>query len=92
MGSPYLISLTDHNTINKVAYLHAASLFPHLLMGAELHVRNYDDAPPYHCHIFFRSPIDADTIDALNVVLDSLYPRKRVCASDQIPSIEEIAK
>lgn len=26
MGSPHLISLTDHNTINKVAYLHAASL------------------------------------------------------------------
>ena len=92
MGSPYLISLTDHNTINKAAYLHAASLFPHLLIGAELHVRNYRDEPPYHCHIFFRSPVDADTIDALNVVLDALYPKKRVCASDQIPSIEEIAK
>ena len=92
MGSPYLISLTDHNTINRVAYLHAASLFHHLLIGAELHVRNYRDEPPYHCHIFFRSPVDADTIDALNVVLDTLYPRKRVCASDQIPGIEEIAK
>lgn len=92
MGSPYLISLTDHNTINKVAYLHAASLFPHLLLGAELHVRNYRDEPPYHCHIFFRNPIDADTIDALNVVLDALYPKKRVCVSDQIPSIEEIAR
>lgn len=92
MGSPYLISLTDHNTINKMVYLHAASLFPHLLIGAELHVRNYHDAPPYHSHIFFRSPVDADTIDALNVVLDALYPRKSVCASDQIPSIEDIAK
>ena len=28
MGSPCLISLTDHNTINKVAYLNATSLFP----------------------------------------------------------------
>jgi len=92
MGSPYLISLTDHNTINKVAYLHAASLFPHLLIGAELHVRNYRDEPPYHCHIFFRSRVDAETIDALNVILDVLYPKKSVSASDQIPSIEELAK
>lgn len=92
MGSPYLISLTDHNTINKSAYLQAASLFPHLLIGAELHVRNYRNEPPYHCHIFFRSSVDADTIDALNVVLDALYSKKRVCTSDQIPSIEEIAK
>lgn len=92
MGSPCLISLTDHNTINKTVYLHAASLFPHLLIGAELHVRNYRDVPAYHCHIFFRCPIDANTIDALNVVLDALYPKKRVCASDDIPSIEEIAK
>ncbi|WP_319406223.1 hypothetical protein [uncultured Desulfosarcina sp.] len=92
MGSPCLISLTDHNTINKVAYLHATSLFPHLLIGAELHVRNYRDEPPYHCHIFFRSSVDADTIDSLNVVLDTLYPKKSVCTSDQIPSIEDIAK
>jgi len=92
MGSPYLISLTDHNTINKDAYLHAASLFPHLLIGAELHVRNYHDEPPYHCHIFYRSPVDADTIDTLNSILDKLYPKKEVCTSDQIPSIEEIAK
>jgi hypothetical protein len=92
MGSPYLISLTDHNSVNKAAYLRAASLFPHLLIGAELHVRNYRDEPPYHSHIFFRSPVDADAIDALNAVLDALYPKKRVCASDQIPNIEEIAK
>ena len=92
LGSPYLISLTDHNTINKKAYLNAASLFPHLLIGAELHVRNYRDEPPYHCHIFFRSSVDAETIDALNVILNSLYPKKSVCASDQIPSIEEIAR
>jgi hypothetical protein len=92
LGSPSLISLTDHNTINKVAYLNAATLFPHLLIGAELHVRNYRDELPYHCHIFFRNPVGEDTIDALNVVLNALYPKKRVSASDQIPSIEEIAK
>lgn len=92
MGSPCLISLTDHNTINKGAYLHAMSLFPHLLIGAELHVRNYRDASPYHCHIFFRNPVDEDTINALNLVLNTLYPKKSVSNSDQIPSIEEIAK
>ena len=92
MGSPCLIALTDHNTINKAAYLNATSLFPHMLIGAELHVRNYHDEPPYHCHIFFRNPVDSTTIDALNVILDKLYPKKRVCASDQIPSIEDIAK
>jgi hypothetical protein len=92
MGSPYLISLTDHNTINKAAYLNAVPFFPHLLIGAELHVRNYRDASPYHCHIFFRNPANANTIDALNVFLDKLYPKKGVCSSDEIPSIEEIAK
>ena len=92
MGSPYLISLTDHNTINKMAYLNAASMFSHLLIGAELHVRNYRDASPYHCHIFFRNPVDANTIDALNEVLDELYPKKGVCNADDIPSIEDIAK
>ena len=91
-GSAYLISLTDHNTINKAAYLNAASLFPNLLIGAELHVRNYRTEQPYHCHIFFRSPVSADAIDELNKILDVLYPKKRVCASDSIPTIEEIAK
>ncbi len=91
-GSSYLISLTDHNTINKAAYLNATSLFPNLLIGAELHVRNYSDEPPYHCHIFFRAPVCAEAIDALNRVLDTLYPRKSVCTSDSIPTIEEIAK
>jgi hypothetical protein len=92
MGSPYLISLTDHNTVNKAAYLHAATIFPHLLLGAELHVRNYSVEPPYHCHIFFRSSIDAAAIDAVNGVLDALYPKKRLCVSDEIPSIEMIAR
>lgn len=92
MGSPFLISLTDHNCINKTAYLSAATLFPHLLIGAELHVRNYPTEPPYHCHIFFRSPVDSDAIDELNAILDDLYPKKMVCASDEIPAIEELAR
>lgn len=90
--SPYLISLTDHNTVNKGAYLRATPVFPHLLLGAELHVRNYNGEPPYHSHIFFRTPIDAAVIDAVNSILDALYPKKRLSTSDPIPSIEDIAK
>jgi len=90
-GSAYLISLTDHNTMNKAAYLNAVSLFSNVLMGAELHVRNYPAEQPYHCHIFFRAPVSSDNIDALNTVLDKLYPKKSVCPSDKIPTIEDIA-
>jgi len=92
-GSPYLLSLTDHNTVNKTAYLKAVYLFDNLLLGAELHVRNYDNAPPYHCHIFFRLPrIDEPSIDAVNRILDDLYPKKAVTDVDAIPTIEDIAK
>lgn len=92
-GSVFLISLTDHNTINKTAYLGAVDLFDNLLLGAELHVRNYDEAPPYHCHIFFRVPaIDEPTIDAINKILDGLYPTKAVTNDDRIPKIEDIAR
>ena len=41
-GSAYLISLTDHNTVNKPIYLKAVQTFEHILLGVELHVRNYD--------------------------------------------------
>ncbi|MHB9004560.1 MAG: ATPase, partial [Coriobacteriia bacterium] len=91
-GSPALISLTDHNAINKPAYLASANVFENLLLGAELHVRNYKKAPPYHCHVFFRAPVDADTIDAINAVLDELYPAKTVGDADDLPTIETIAK
>jgi len=92
-GCPCLISLTDHNTINKAAYIQAVDLFDNLLLGAELHIRNYDNAPPYHCHIFFRlARIDEPSIDAINRTLDDLYPRKVVSEADRIPKIEEIAK
>lgn len=91
--APALISLTDHNTINKTAYLGASSLFAHLLLGAELHVRNYPNAPAYHCHIFFRTEsIDEPTIDGVNNVLDLLYPKKMVANSDDIPTLEKIVR
>jgi predicted metal-dependent phosphoesterase TrpH len=47
-GSDYLISLTDHNTVNKPIYLRALEKFEHILLGVELHVRNYDTQKPYH--------------------------------------------
>ena len=91
-GSPYLISLTDHNTVNKSAYLEANKLFSKLLLGVELHVRNYENAKPYHCHIYFDLPeISEPSIDAINAVLDQLYPNKVVSNDDtNIPRLEKI--
>ncbi len=92
--SPCLISLTDHNTINTPIYLKAASFFEHLLLGVELHVRNYEQEAPYHAHIYFKLPaIDEDIINALNGILDTLYPNKVVSANNQgIPRLEDIMK
>ena len=45
-GNEALISLTDHNTINKSAYkelLRQASSKVHVLLGAELHIKNYEN-------------------------------------------------
>jgi hypothetical protein len=91
-GADYLISLTDHNTINKPVYLKAVQLIKHILLGVELHVRNYKRADPYHCHILFNlRNIDSPTIDDINSKLDELYPKKVVSDDDpSIPTIEEI--
>ncbi len=91
-GSPYLISLTDHNTINKTIYLKAVEKFEHFLLGVELHIRNYADEPPYHCHIYFNlKKIDAASIDSINAILDKLYPNKMVADNDKsIPRLEDI--
>ena len=92
-GAPYLLSLTDHNTINKPVYLKARRLFENLLLGVELHVRNYDGQAPYHCHAFFRlDSIDEETIDKLNTILDTLYPDKRPTKESDIPKLEDITK
>jgi hypothetical protein len=93
-GSSYLISLTDHNTVNKPVYLKAVDKFEHILLGVELHVRNYDDQRPYHCHIFFNmQQIDGPSIDSINMILDKLYPNKEVSVADvSIPRLEVIMK
>jgi hypothetical protein len=90
--SAYLISLTDHNTINKPVYLKAVEKFENILLGVELHVRNYPLEKPYHCHIYFRlEQIDAPSIDGINAILDKLYPNKVVSVDDKsIPRLEDI--
>lgn len=91
-GADYLISLTDHNTINKSVYLKAVQKLKHILLGVELHVRNYENADPYHCHMLFKlKEIDSATIDDLNLKLDKLYPKKVVANNDpSIPKLEAI--
>lgn len=91
-NSDYLISLTDHNTINKGVYLEAKNKVKNILLGVELHVRNYQDAAPYHCHIYFDKTIDSDIIDDINEKLDILYIKKTVGNEDKIPYLEDVIK
>lgn len=93
-GSPYMISITDHNIINKSVYLRAASIMQNIILGVELHVRNYESKDPYHCHAYFDIPeISEEVIDDLNSRLDRLYPNKLVSSGDDnIPMLEHIMK
>lgn len=93
-GSPYLISITDHNTINKPVYLRAVKELQKIILGVELHVKNYETKNPYHCHIFFDIPeISEEQIDQINSKLDKLYPNKHVSSTDEnIPLLENIMK
>ena len=66
-----LLSLTDHNTINKKAYESLLCEDVDVLLGVELHIRNYENCKPYHCHVFFdvdRCEI-INRIDAINSIL-----------------------
>lgn len=91
-GEEFLISLTDHNVVNKTVYLEASKVIKNLLLGVELHVRNFPESKPYHCHILFNlETITEDIIDDVNGKLDELYPRKIVKSSDaSIPFLEGI--
>ena len=89
--NPVLLSLTDHNTINKSAYLKLMSEDISVVLGVELHIKKYPDAPPYHCHIIFNEEITEKTIDNINAKLDDLYPNKVVTDEDEnTPNIEMI--
>ena len=93
-GCDALISLTDHNTINKAAYLAFranANSRVHLLLGVELHIKNYGNAPAYHCHIIFNCLVDENNIDEINRILNRLYPKKQIARTDEsIPDINDI--
>lgn len=80
---PFLISFTDHNTINKKAYLAAKAIGVNLLLGAELHIKNHDDVEAFHCHIYFNMDVTEENIKALNEILDKLYTNKLPCKTDQ---------
>lgn len=83
---PFLISFTDHNTINKEAYLAAKAVGVNLLLGAELHIKNHDDVEAFHCHIYFNLDVTEENIKALNDILDKLYTNKLPCKpSSQYP-------
>lgn len=88
--SPFMISLTDRNTINKSAYLKAQNLGLNLIIGVELHIQNRAEAKSYHCHIYFNAPIEDDVIDSLNEILDELYPNKLPDRND--PNTPDIQK
>ncbi len=92
-NSKFLISLTDHNIVNKSAYIRAKDKVENILLGVELHVRNYSECPPYHCHMFFNlDEITEGEIDEINNKLDILYPVKMVNREDEIPRLEDIIK
>lgn len=91
-NSDFLISLTDHNMVNKSAYLKAVELSINIILGVELHIKNYPNCPAYHCHIYFDlKEINEDTIDDINHKLNDLYPSKVVQLYDPgLPSIQDI--
>jgi len=90
----YMHSLTDHNTINKTAYVSIIKLTRNILVGSELHIRYAPTTPPYHCHIFFNIDLlnNFDTeIDRINHILDTLYPKKEITPETAyVPTIQEI--
>ena len=90
--SEFLISLTDHNVVNRNAYIKAIELGINIILGVELHIKNYTDSPAYHCHIYFDlQDINKVVIDDINQKLLELYPNKVVEKKDSsIPTIQEI--
>jgi uridine kinase len=90
--SEFLISLTDHNFINTKSYIKAKELGINIILGVELHIRNYENCPAYHCHIYFDvEEITEDILNDLNDKLNELYPKKVVEKLDKsIPTIQDI--
>ncbi|MCR5349376.1 MAG: hypothetical protein K6E20_00135 [Acholeplasmatales bacterium] len=94
-GNNYLISLTDHNTINEDAYEKMIQKGINFIVGVELHVKNYEKCPAYHCHFFFKTDKSncLNTIKDINKKLDELYPNKVPELLDEnIPTLAVIIK
>lgn len=93
-GADALLSFTDHNTINEKAYLSALTKCGddiHLLLGVELHIHYDKSTEAYHCHLLFRNGSTVENIQAINEILDKLYPNKVVERKDEsIPTINEV--
>lgn len=94
--STSLISLTDHNVINKIAYeklvqecIEEDNL--NFLIGVELSVRNFKDRPFYHCHFYFKD-INIDIIDGINDILNRLYPDKHPSNTNEVPTLEQLIR
>lgn len=73
-----LLSLTNHNTINKSVYLKLINQNISVVLEVEFHIEQYPDAPPYYCHIIFNSEITEEIINSINVKLNELYPKVKM--------------
>lgn len=92
-NSEFLISLTDHNTINKNAYMKLLGKTHNVILGVELHIKNSEVKPPYHCHIYFNfETITEELIDRINTILDELYPIKQITPDLHVANIETIIR
>lgn len=91
-----MISLTDHNVINARAYENIIKNYDkiHLILGVELHISNYKERDPYHCHMYFDVPRNEimDNIEKVNQILNVLYPCKMIKKGDDSPTLEELSK
>jgi len=88
-----LISITDHNAINKDVYLSLKDKNINFIVGVELTIRNYDNCDPYHCHFYFNIGKEelSGKIDKLNTILNNLYPNKLPSKNDvTIPHIQKL--
>lgn len=92
-NSDFLISITDHNVINKKIYLEAKNKIENLILGVELHVKYDEDRSPFHCHIYFNlEEITDSIIDDINSKLEALYPNKVIeeDKNDKVPLLQII--
>jgi len=96
-GDDFLISITDHNTINEKVYQKAIQdIKDNLILGVELHIQTHrgEDSKAYHCHIYFNfdnDELNIEKIKNINFKLDKLYTNKEPkLVDDSIPTIQDI--